>query len=110
MPPASTHSGVTNSSLWTLRHDVKECANITRFKPNDQKYHDFNSARAEPNQRLKEVFGIDNSFTSTDRTWRSEFIRCTVSKMKAAIELDDGYPDGNWTELKRLAIASFIGF
>jgi len=27
--------------------------------------------------------------------------------MKAAIELDDGYPDGNWTELKRLAIASF---
>lgn len=108
IPPASTHCGVvTSSSLSVLRQYVKDCANIIRFKPNDQKYHDFNSARAEPNQRLKEVFGIDNSFTSIDRTWRSESIRYTVFRMKTATKLDDGYPEGNWMDLKRSAITSF---
>ncbi|KAF2704111.1 hypothetical protein K504DRAFT_335966, partial [Pleomassaria siparia CBS 279.74] len=90
-----------------LRHKVEECKNIIQFKPNRQKYHDFNSARAEPNQRLVKVFGIDNSFTSTDRGRRSEFIRGTISKMKAVTELERGCPGGNWQNMRRLAISSF---
>jgi hypothetical protein len=58
----------SESQQQQLRHKVEECTNIILFKPNGQKYRDFNPARAEPNERLAEAFGIDNSFTSTDRT------------------------------------------
>lgn len=94
-----------------LRQKVKTCTDIIRFHPNGQKYHDFDSARAAPNQRLVRVFGIDNSFTSTDSPWRSIFIRSTVSKMKAAIKLgESGCPpggSGNWSHMRELAMASF---
>ena len=90
-----------------LRQQVKECTDIIHFHPNGQKYGDFNSARAEPNQRLVRVFGIDNSFTSTDQQWRSKFIRGMVAKMKAAITLESGHPGGNWENMRESAIASF---
>lgn len=90
-----------------LRQKVEECTNIILFKPNGQRYHDFNSARAEPNQRLVRVFGINNSFTSIDQAWRSKFIRGAISKMKAATNLESGHRGGNWVTIRRSAISSF---
>lgn len=90
-----------------LRQGVEECTNVILFSWNGSRYRHCNAARAKPNRRLERVFGIDNSFTSTDQLWRSKFIRGAVSKMKAAIKLESGYPAGNWQDLRGLAIASF---
>ncbi|KAF1962595.1 hypothetical protein CC80DRAFT_370653, partial [Byssothecium circinans] len=84
------------------------CTNIIKFTPDGRKYHDFNASRSEPNQRLAEVFGIDNAFTSVDKTLRTQFIRTTVSKIRAATNIQerDGTSKGDWRYLRQSAIDS----
>ena len=101
---ASTDNSEENPQQ-QLRREVVDCANIIRFRYDGQKYHDFNAARADPNQRLVEVFGINNSFTSTDRVVRGEFIRATASKMRAATKMENRQPKGNWDVLRESACA-----
>jgi hypothetical protein len=72
---------------------------------------DFQHARANPNQRLKEVFGIDNGFTNPDRVFAKTFLRKTDACMNKAMRTSDGsQEDGDWTELRRQAMAYFYEY
>jgi hypothetical protein len=88
-----------------LLDKAQSCSDTKLFKNDGKVYKDKAAARAEPNQRLKQVFGIDNVFTSTDARLNRQFIGNTVSKMQTATKLNE-FPTGNWQALKAATIAS----
>jgi hypothetical protein len=60
-------------------------------------------ARALPNQRLQDTFGVDNIFTSTDRNYNIQFRNGAVQKMQEAISYHPGEYPPDWAD-----VVSFI--
>jgi hypothetical protein len=82
---------------------VKESWHIIKGKVNGNHYANKQEARAIPNARLKQVFGIDNAFTTVSQDEKTEFRRRTVKLMKDASRFNE-YPEGGWTALREHAI------
>lgn len=61
----------------------------------DLSIQDFVKARALPNQRLVQAFGIDNAFTTFDDDYRSQFKRKAKGKLNLTV--------GRWKELRCFA-------
>ncbi|KAI1514782.1 hypothetical protein KJE20_13250 [Pyrenophora tritici-repentis] len=84
------------------------CSNIIQFKHagNDSNYPNHQQARADPNQSLKEVFGIDNIFTNkTDK--KKPFIEKVEKIMWEAMKANSFRDDGDWRDLRNQAIVFF---
>ncbi|KAF2640982.1 hypothetical protein P280DRAFT_543945 [Massarina eburnea CBS 473.64] len=102
------HDEITKEAL----NEVEEAKNIILFKPDGTAYGDRHTARAQPNQRLVEAFGIDNAFTSIDTDWRRMFIKDTTTKMKAATKIQEKNDEskGDWRDLRSSAIDALKEF
>jgi hypothetical protein len=84
------------------------CAEIIKFMPiNGMKYPNQQHARAEPNQRLKEVFGSDNGFTNPDSGVKTRFLDKAELLMQKAMKMDGWQDIDDWTDLRRQAMAYF---
>jgi hypothetical protein len=87
---------------------AKECANRIRFQREDgTPYPKRQHARAMPNQRLREIFGIDNGFTNPDIPSKMGFTQEAEKLMLAAMNVNDNNPDGDWVGLRRRALTFF---
>jgi hypothetical protein len=84
---------------------VKESWHIIKGKVNGNHYANKQEARAIPNARLQQVFGIDNAFTTVSQDEKMEFRRRTVKLMKNASGCNK-YPEEDWTNLRDQAIES----
>ncbi|KAI0569269.1 hypothetical protein PtrSN002B_011871, partial [Pyrenophora tritici-repentis] len=73
---------------------------------NDSNYPNHQQARADPNQKLKEVFGIDNIFTNkTDK--KKYFVEKVEKLMWKAMKANGFRDDGDWRDLRNQAIVFF---
>jgi hypothetical protein len=70
--------------------------------------HMNKKARAEANQRLVQVFGIDNIFTKSVDKCR--FREQAVKKMNAAVRCNQRTEEHGWENLRRSAMAYFYEF
>ncbi|KAF9691396.1 hypothetical protein EKO04_010684 [Ascochyta lentis] len=86
---------------------ARDCLNIIQFKPDNHPYHSPREARAKPNHRLVEVFGIKNIFTDAGCTG---FSVNTIRKMKAACKMTSRLDAGDWTDLRTRAIDYFADY
>ncbi|KAF2034801.1 hypothetical protein EK21DRAFT_56265 [Setomelanomma holmii] len=98
------------SGLHKQLQDAKECAEIIKFQQNGIPYPDFQGARVEPNQRLVEVFGIDNAFTNPDQKANSVFSKRTGQLMITATKLGGGNQEGDWADLRNRATFYFDNY
>lgn len=73
---------------------------------NGKRYHDQQAARADRNQRLKTVFGIDNAFTTHDRAFKNIFSNSSMSLIQKAVGLEKN-PEEDWTALRARAVSYF---
>ncbi|PWO19898.1 lipase precursor [Pyrenophora tritici-repentis] len=90
------------------RRKATMCSDIIQFKHagNDSNYPNHQQARADPNQSLKEVFGIDNIFTNkTDK--KKPFIEKVEKIMWEAMKANSFRDDGDWRDLRNQAIVFF---
>jgi hypothetical protein len=71
---------------------------------NGKKYPNQQHARAEPNQRLVEVFGIDNGFTNPDSGSRTRFKDKAELLMQKAMNMNGSEDIDDWTGLRLQAI------
>lgn len=102
----NTNSRLSSEDSNKLRAQVKSCADIIKFHPYGHKYkQSYQSARAPPNERLVQTFGIDNAFTTLDSERKGVFNRETIEKMKAAIKLDRTSKE-DWSDVCVLAQVS----
>lgn len=101
MAEQSSTKDVTEHEKEQQLTQARNCLNIIIFKPNGQKYHNAREARANPNRRLVEVFGVDNVFTSTKPT---KFSVETIKKMKAACNITKNDKKGDWSSLRTRAL------
>jgi hypothetical protein len=75
------------SGSYQQLRDAKECADIIKFQQNGKPYPDFQAARVGPNQRLVEVFGIDNAFTNPDQKAKLAFSKQMGQLMMTATKI-----------------------
>ncbi|KAF2442388.1 hypothetical protein P171DRAFT_497202 [Karstenula rhodostoma CBS 690.94] len=104
----------THLTSQAQRKKVHDYMSIIQFTPNGTKYHNAQAARADPNQRLTTVFGIDNAFTTYDKNAASDFRRKATVLMNLATKsatLDargnvkkGDYPSGDWSDLRAWAV------
>ncbi|KAF2621924.1 hypothetical protein BU25DRAFT_435148 [Macroventuria anomochaeta] len=83
---------------------VQECLDIITYKHNGQKYLNRLGARAKPNQRLAEVFGIKNAFTNENPKNHGDFSKETTKRMKDACKMIFKDDKGDWTDLQERAV------
>ncbi|KAF2657163.1 hypothetical protein K491DRAFT_655329 [Lophiostoma macrostomum CBS 122681] len=88
-----------------LIQEAKKQADIIRYIPpgqSDRLQEDERAkARAEPNKRLIEFFGIDNVFTNTDdHAYRRKFVSMTIDKMRMATRSTKKGAGEDWTGLR----------
>jgi hypothetical protein len=95
-----------SGSLQQLRH-AKECADIIKFQQKGKPYPDFQAARVGPNQRLVEVFGIDNAFTNPDQKAKSTFSKRMGQLMMTATKTRKDNEESDWSDLRNRAIFYF---
>ncbi|KAL1799446.1 hypothetical protein ACET3X_003483 [Alternaria dauci] len=99
------------TSDWERQQAAAKCDEIIRFKPHgaESSYHNHQSARAEPNGRLKQVFGIDNGFTNPNPASQKPFIRKAENLMLRAMNMksSDSMEDEDWSSLRSQAINFF---
>jgi hypothetical protein len=72
-------------------------------------------ARAQPNQRIKEVFGIDNAFTNECMRRKGEFVVQAKKIMRAAIGTDrmgnaEEAKSEDWTQILSVARKAFVEY
>ncbi|KAE8829706.1 hypothetical protein HRS9122_09521 [Pyrenophora teres f. teres] len=84
--------------------NAKECANTIRFKTEDGKVHPNQLARVMPNQKLKDIFGIENAFTSLSN--KRPFVAKAENLMLEAMNCQKDTPD-DWTNLRHGALTYF---
>ncbi|KAI2479415.1 hypothetical protein Ptr902_08680 [Pyrenophora tritici-repentis] len=84
------------------------CSNIIQFTHagNNSNYPNHQQARADPNQSLKEVFGIDNIFTNKTNKKKS-FVEKVEKLMWEAMKANSFRDDGDWHDLRNQAIVFF---
>ncbi|KAI0570252.1 hypothetical protein TUN199_10747 [Pyrenophora tritici-repentis] len=84
--------------------NAKKCADTIRFKTEDGKIHVNQPARVVPNQGLKDIFGIQNAFTSLSN--KRPFVEKAENLMLKALNCQKDSPD-DWTDLRRRALTYF---
>jgi len=88
------------------RDTIKISQDIIKFMVNGKSYHDHQAARADRNQKLKTVFGIDNAFTTHDRDVKKDFSTNSTNLMQKAVGLEKN-PEEDWTALRARAVSYF---
>jgi hypothetical protein len=95
------------SGSYQQLQDAKACADIIKFQHNGKPYPDFQAARVGPNQRLVEVFGIDNAFTNPDQKAKSAFSKRMGQLMMTATKIGKDNEESDWSDLRNRAIFYF---
>ncbi|KAI1522044.1 hypothetical protein PtrSN002B_012046, partial [Pyrenophora tritici-repentis] len=110
-PPARTQSVLTipmgdNTVKGMSKSDEERskaeiCSNIIQFKHarNGSNYPNHQQARADPSQKLKEVFGIDNIFTNKTNNTK-HFVEKVEKLMWKAMKANSFRDDGDWRDLR----------
>jgi hypothetical protein len=92
------------SGSYQQLQDAKECADIIKFQQNGKPYPDVEAARVGPNQRLVEVFGIDNALTNPDQKAKSAFSKQMGELMMTATKIGKDNEESDWSNLHNRAI------
>ncbi|KAH7067875.1 hypothetical protein FB567DRAFT_615443 [Paraphoma chrysanthemicola] len=82
---------------------TRQARDTIGYKIDGKTYNKPLEARAIPNERLKQVFGIDNAFTTHSQDEKAEFKKRSIKLMNDARRLNKDNQD-SWTHLLEQAI------